>query len=156
VLSYHYEPTIFSVGQVKVHRITRREGAGGTGCDASGASWQDPYGDLDLDHRRRRLRRHRLGHADDLDRSGGGWDSYDVTTLVNSWVNGTQPNHGMLVQTSSETLGAGKDFALYTDVAVAPTLRPKPTRVFGVCGLVERTALGISARLPLPYGSSSG
>ncbi|MEP6468151.1 MAG: DNRLRE domain-containing protein [Chloroflexota bacterium] len=126
--SYYYEPTTAVVGQVKVHRASRawREGAGGTSCDASGASWQDPYGTSAWTTAGGDYNATASATLTTSDRTGGGWDTFDVTSLVSSWVNGSQPNHGMLVRASSETLGAGKDFAFYTDdFDVAPTLRPK-------------------------------
>jgi RHS repeat-associated protein len=126
--SYYYEPTAVSYGQLKVHRVKRawREGTGTGGCDANGVSWQDAYGTSAWTAAGGDYDATASATLTTADRTGGGWDTFDVTSLVNGWVSGSQPNHGMLVRLSNEALVAGNLIFTYTDdFSVAPTLRPK-------------------------------
>jgi RHS repeat-associated protein len=126
--SYYYEPSSASVGQVNVHRVTRawREGGSSGNCTGGGASWQDAYGSSAWTAAGGDYAATASATKTTADRTGGGWDSFTVTSLVNNWVTNAEVDHGLLVRLNSETLTAGNQFVIYTDdFDMAPTLRPK-------------------------------
>jgi len=59
-----------------------------------------------------------------IDTSTGVWRSFDVTAIVQSWLNGTRPNNGFVVR--SPTNGV-KPLFYSSGYATDPTLRPKLT-----------------------------
>ena len=112
---------------VNVHRVTRawKEGTGATEvCSGDGATWYDsepnvkwtnPGGDFEATAATSRATTTRVD----------GWDDYNVTSLVQTWVNGTA-NLGLLLKLADETLADGHFFTYYADdFTEAPTLRPK-------------------------------
>jgi RHS repeat-associated protein len=118
---------------VEAHRVTGawKQGTGGTAaalttCTGDGAtwfesdggvSWRKPGGDFDpavvasVTH-----------SANDL----AGWDSFNLASMVQQWVNGTAPNLGVLFKFNDETPGPGNWFDYYTGTYTwDPTLRPQ-------------------------------
>jgi Concanavalin A-like lectin/glucanases superfamily/TGF-beta propeptide len=53
------------------------------------------------------------------------WMSWTVTSTVQAWLAGTQPNHGLLVKRSSETLNASGPRPPAASFGAEPTMRPK-------------------------------
>jgi hypothetical protein len=98
--SYYYEPTTDTPGQLNVHRVTRawREGGSNGSCNASGASWESPYGTSSWTDPGGDYASSPAATLTNANRSGGGWDTFTVTTLVNDWVKNNQ-----IVSSSSST-----------------------------------------------------
>ena len=60
------------------------------------------------------------------DDAPAGWDQFTVTTAVAAWIDGTAPNHGLLLRFPNESTGSGLSY-YSDDYTVSPTLRPKLT-----------------------------
>ncbi len=112
-----------------MHRITRpwKEGTGFGECTGDGAIWSEteagqpwttPGGDFDP------------AVAAQLtipvDNGLQSWRDWPITGLVQSWVNGSAPNHGFLLKASDESLVNFNSAGFHTDNGARDT-RPKLT-----------------------------
>ncbi len=128
---YHNATSSATPGKVDLHRVTRawREGGGENNCQKTGAIWQEAQPDLPW-----------TTAGGDYDTAiaasvtdstvPAGWDNYTITSLVGQWVDGTAPNHGMLLRLNSEaipTSGARWFDYRADDETTDPTHRPKLT-----------------------------
>lgn len=101
---------------IQAHRITRawQEGTGSAGCTGgatwyeaqAGQSWSTQGGDIDATV---------AGSVNVAANTSSGWDTFTLTGLVQSWVNGSKPNHGVLLKASNESLLAGNSVVYVTD-----------------------------------------
>ena len=122
-------PTTLAGREIKLHRVTRAWNEG-TGvypgeCNGSGANWSETQGGV----------RWAAGGGD-VDatadatvglkaRTAAGSDSFTVTSLVQEWVNGTAPNHGMLLKLNNEAIPTDNPyFDYYPDDAATPPCGP--------------------------------
>ena len=115
---------------VGAHRVTAgwEEGTGNWDCTHDGASWAErssgtnwatPGGDYVATAAATKAHT-----ATDVP----GWDNFDVSSVVRSWVDGTAPNHGILLRATNESPGANNAtyLAYHTDDYLSQsTLRPK-------------------------------
>ena len=133
--SYYYEPTSAQVGPVNVHRATAawEEGAAVAACDGSGATWSDAAGGAALwTNAGGDYVSTATASANPASRSAGGWDNFTITPLVQDWIEGAAPNHGLVVRLATEpTGGAVNYFAVRSDdYGLDATARPKLTVTF--------------------------
>lgn len=118
---------------VEAHRMTGawQQGTGGlptssTTCTGDGATWYESDGGVswhtqggDFDPTVAASVQHTA--ADDA-----GWDSFNIASIVQQWVNGTAPNLGVLFKFNDETPDYGNWFTYYTGAYTwDPTLRPQ-------------------------------
>lgn len=128
-LSLWHPQDLWYDGRADVHRVTSswNEGSGFSSCTGDGATWYDRGAGTGW-------------LVDGADYSATpsatlafttgdkqGWDRFDVTGLVQAWVDGTHPNHGVVVKTLDETRTTQMNAFYYwsSDFSAAPTLRPK-------------------------------
>ena len=122
-----------------VHRVTAAwdEGSSAWGdCTGDGASWDDARaglrwtqagGDYDAAALSTVAKPAPAGTADPVP----GWDRFAVTAAVQKWVDGTAPNHGLLLKAVDETDGSGKYSEYVTsEGGPSPSLRPKLTLTY--------------------------
>ena len=125
-------PTNQAGREIKLRRVTRawEEGKGTYPgqCDGSGADWNETQGGV-----------HWTDGGGDMDgvsdfilpfksRTTAGTDSFTVTSLVQEWVNGTAPNHGVLLRLNNEAIPTDSPyFDYYSDDAADSSLRPRLT-----------------------------
>ena len=117
-----------------VHRVTAAwdEGSSVWGdCTGDGASWDEARGglrwtnaggDYDASALATVAKPAPIGSADPVP----GWDRFTVTSAVQKWVDGTAPNHGLLLKAVDESDGSGK-YSEYVTSEGGPSssLRPK-------------------------------
>jgi len=113
---------------VNAHRATRawQEGAGRSTCTGDGATWYEATGGQPW-----------TAQGGDFDpaveasvsrpaTSQPNFHDFAITGLVQRWVRGEVPNHGVALKLSNEALTAGNYLLYHTDdFTVAPSLRPK-------------------------------
>ena len=139
---------------VSAHQVTGdwQEGAGAGTCTADGATWHDRRGgsvgwDSDgVDHRAAAV-------ASVANSAGAApaWDAFDVTAAAQGWVNGTAPNHGVMLRASDEGRGTAKSIAYVSDdETVNPLLRPKLELLY----VDDSHARGPSVALTAPAGNT--
>jgi YD repeat-containing protein len=118
-----YSPSV--AVNVEAHRVTRpwKEGTGG--CAGTGATWYETEGGQPW-----------TAQGGDIDPAVAGqvavpagqaslFHNFAITSLVQSWANGT-PNNGLLLRATDETLKAGNNLVYATDdYTASPALRPK-------------------------------
>lgn len=127
-LSLWHPETTSTALTLRAHRLTGnwQEGTGIDTCSADGATWYETDGGVrwvqdggDFN----------ATVAASLAIPAGAqpaWSQWSLTSLVQQWVAGTYPNHGLMLKLDDETRVAGKSVDFYAgDFAVAPTLRPK-------------------------------
>jgi YD repeat-containing protein len=129
-LSAHLESSPTGSLTVGVHRATAgwTEGTSDWGdCTGDGASWAHRSGGVrwttaggDYVATAAATKSHT---ASDVP----GWDSFDVSSIVSSWVGGGSPNHGFLLRATDETVTQNKSawLSYYSDDYGQPSLRPK-------------------------------
>jgi RHS repeat-associated protein len=115
---------------LEAHRVTRSWtegsgsntnvlcGSGATWYDAApGVSWTSQGGDYDSTV---------AASLAKPANQASGWDNLSITSLVQHWVSGAQPNLGVLLKLSSEPLANGNN-PIYnsSDFTAEPGLRPK-------------------------------
>ncbi len=114
---------------LEAHRITRpwKEGTGFGECTGDGATWYEteagqPWttqgGDLDPT-----VAAQLTIPVDDGLQS---WNDWPITGLVQSWVNGSAPNHGLILKASNESLITGHSAGFHSDNG-PPDTAPKLT-----------------------------
>jgi hypothetical protein len=54
-----------------------------------------------------------------------GWMSFDITELYKGWVNGTIPNHGVVITLDNEICANGDELIIYSSDHTDASLRPK-------------------------------
>ena len=104
-LSVYETITLRGSGVVGAHRVTTpwAEGTGANTCTNDGATWElatpdtpwlSPGGDYSA-----------TGESTVTKRAGDapGWDTFDLTSLVRGWANGTYPNDGVLLKLDDES-----------------------------------------------------
>jgi RHS repeat-associated protein len=143
---------------VQAHRITRgwKEGTGPPGCTGDGATWYEteggqpwtaPGGDYDT----------ALAGPSVSSPAGApnGFRDFTITGVAQGWVNGTLPNHGLLLRASDETLRADNYRIFATDdYAGEPSLRPKLTLTYADGSHARGPQVSIAA--PGPNSTVSG
>ena len=127
-MSLWHPTNVSSSMTVRAHRVTRDwdEGTGASTCSGDGATWYDAQsggkwatngGDFDPTALATVAKT-----AGDTPR----WDAFNLTGQVQSWVNGTNPNLGVMLKADDETVSTSRYLYYYSDdVASSPTLRPK-------------------------------
>lgn len=118
---------------VEAHRVTGawKQGTGGTAaatttCTGDGATWFESDGGVtwhkpggDFDPAVAAYVTHTANDA-------AGWDSFNIASIVQQWVNGSAPNLGVLFKFNDETPDYGNWFAYYTGAYTwDPTLHPQ-------------------------------
>lgn len=64
-----------------------------------------------------------------------GWMGFDITELYKGWVNGTIPNHGVVITLDNEICANGDELLIYSsDYTDDPSLRPKLVVTLGTSG----------------------
>src|SRR5262245_17072592 len=131
-LTLDYEDTDAVAAAIDLHRITRAWHEGTTdppACTGSGASWYEATGGV---------RWSASGGGGDFDPTADGTipaktrgipsrDSINVQGLVQEWVSGSAPNHGMLLKLDDETIPASGVHWFDYASDDHPTLRQRPT-----------------------------
>jgi len=127
-LSLWHPTTTSTALTVRAHQLTGawEEGSGIAACTGDGATWYESDGGI------------RWGqNGGDYDGTAAAslsipsgaqpsWSQLTLTSLAQQWVDGTEPNDGVLLKLDDEARVAGKSVDFYSsDFAVAPTLRPK-------------------------------
>jgi YD repeat-containing protein len=157
-------PTNLTNRQVDLHRVTRAwtegEGTYPGQCDGSGTDWNETQGGV----------RWTTGGGDfdaTADASVGpkshattnglpGSDSFGVTGLVQEWVNGSAPNHGVLLKLHDDAAIPTDSpyFDYYPDDAANASLRPQLTVTYsdGSASVAPRVSLAT----PGPGATVSG
>ena len=154
-------PTTTAGREVKLHRVTRGWTEGTADypgqCNGSGADWSETQGGVrwsaaggDFDATADAS----VGPKSHSTANGlPGSDEFTVTSLVQEWVNGTAPNHGMLLKLGNDaTIPTDNPyFDYYSDDAPDASLRPRLTVTLGdVMGL----DLGPEVHLTEPKGAT--
>jgi RHS repeat-associated protein len=111
---------------VDAHRVTAAwdEGSGSDACTGDGASWRETQGGVEwtspgVDYDPTPVRSINSNNA-------ATWNNFYIDPLVQEWVDGQTPNHGLLFKLQDETRVDKRKFRYYgDDFSVAPTLRPK-------------------------------
>ncbi len=114
---------------MEAHRVTRawKEGTGDTVCGADGASWYETQsgenwttagGDYDA------------AVVDSRAVAAGepsGFHSFTLTSAVQSWVDGSTPNQGLLLRPTDEGTPTNDRYVYYAtdDYTISPANRPK-------------------------------
>jgi RHS repeat-associated protein len=143
---------------LEAHRITRgwKEGTGGSGCNGSGATWYETEGGQPWTM---------AGGDYDTALAGptvsspanasNGFRNFTITSVAQAWVNGSKPNHGLLLRVSDGTLRADyfRDFTT-DDYTAEPGLRPKLTVTYTDDSLARGPQVSIAA--PGPGATVSG
>ena len=140
MLQLHQNTPSSSGGAVGVRRVTSAwaEGgqSGGTGTAswlerAAGVAWGTPGGDFDA-----------ASFASTVVPSGTvGWSQWDVTSLVDGWLDGTYPNLGLILVPETPGTKTRFDSSDHSD----PTLRPKLVLVYACeCGSGTPTTYTLS------------
>jgi RHS repeat-associated protein len=150
-------PTNLTNRQIDLHRLTRSwtEGNGTYPgqCDGSGADWNETQGGV-----------HWGAGGGDIDATADasvgpkshatsnglpGSDSFTVTSLVQEWVNGTAPNHGVLLKLHDDnTIPTDSPyFDYYPDDAADASWRPRLTVTYsdGSASVAPRVAVSTPA-----------
>ncbi len=122
----HEQPT--AAMTVGAYRMTSgwTEGSGLGDCTGDGASWAERTGSVRWatpggDHvaTPTATKAHTASDA-------RGWDAFDITSMVQSWVSGGAPNHGVMLRATDETDDLGKYLAYWSDdFGANPARRPK-------------------------------
>lgn len=133
--SYFYEPTSVQVGPVNLHRATAawEEGSANSSCDGSGATWSDAAGGaVAWTSAGGDYIPTAIASASPTSRSAGGWDDFAIAELVQDWIDGSAPNHGLLVRLATEPSGSTTNYFTVRsdDYGLDPTTRPKLTVTF--------------------------
>jgi RHS repeat-associated protein len=118
----------FSPSAVDAHRVTSawKEGAADDDCGEEGATWAAAEAGVDwatpgADYDPLVSASRSLGSY-----TAPRWDDYHIGPLVQQWISGQAPNHGVLFKLRDETPTDGRRVRFYSDdFAVAPTLAPK-------------------------------
>jgi RHS repeat-associated protein len=143
---------------LQAHRITRgwKEGTGQSQCTGDGATWYETEGGQPWST---------AGGDYDLALAGptvsspasasNSFRNFTITNVAQSWVNGSLPNHGLLLRVSDETLRAGNHRIFATDDFTAePSLRPKLTITYTDGSTARGPQVSVSA--PGPGSTVSG
>jgi hypothetical protein len=87
-----------SPGTIEAHRVTAAwdESQATWNQRLSGTNWTNAGGDFDST----------VAASTTANASGQGWETYTLTSLVQTWLNGTQTNYGLLLKRASEAAGA--------------------------------------------------
>lgn len=131
-LSMYYPGTMAQSLTVDLHRATQAwiEGGGPGGCDGSGATWKEAQAGVSWEAAEGGVfEATPSASVSKADRSLPGRDNFTITSLVQQWVSGTAPNHGVVLKSSTDaTLEGSKNLEYLSDeYDVAPSLRPRLT-----------------------------
>ncbi len=143
---------------LEAHRITRawKEGIGGSECNGSGATWYETEGGQPWSTDGGDYDTALAGPTVSSPASASsGFRNFTITTVAQAWVNGSVPNHGLLLRASDETLKANnfRDFAT-DDYPAEPRLRPKLTVTYTDGSHARGPQVSIAA--PGPAATVSG
>jgi RHS repeat-associated protein len=157
-------PTTTAGREINLHRVTRawEEGKGTYPgqCNGSGADWNETQGGVhwgtgggDYDATADAS----VGPKSHSTSNGlAGTDSFTVTSLVQEWVNGTAPNHGVLLKLGDDATipTDNPNFDYYPDDAADASLRPRLTVTYsdGSASVAPRVSLAA----PAPGATVSG
>ncbi len=141
---------------IEAHRVTRswQEGTGLTQCTGgatwyesqAGQNWTTQGGDIDAAV---------AGSVNITAGTASVFDTYTVTGPVQSWVNGSSPNYGVLLRASNESLLAGNSVVYATDdYTASPTLRPRLTVAYRDGSVSQGPTVSVAA--PGPGATVSG
>jgi RHS repeat-associated protein len=136
---------------VRAHRVSAAwdEGNGVDTCTGDGATWYETKGGVRW-----------AADGGDFDPTvvsavsipsgqAAAWNSWALTSLVQQWLSGSQPNHGVLLKVDDETIVAGKYLDYYSsDLGVAPTLRPKLSVTYTEANPVIAPTIAIGGPAP--------
>jgi len=125
-----WQPSTLVVGStVATYPVTSAwlPGSGDGGCSGDGASWlesqgagvswQAPGGDFDTSGAG--------GSVTTLSGDPAKWHNFDLTSMVQGWVNGDRSNLGVLLKLTDETPVFGKAVGYASSKDANPALRPK-------------------------------
>lgn len=130
VLELYYQSAKNSLSEVlRVHRLTRAWTEPGTTWRTYDGvnNWTSQGGDFDA----------AVVASVTLDSTVNVWKAWTVTALVQSWMNGTNPNHGMLLETPARSGNNERRFASSENASAA--LRPKLTLTYVATDLSAST-----------------
>jgi YD repeat-containing protein len=163
-LKLSYGTNSAAPGQINVHRVTRAWTEGKAvypgACDGSGADWTEaaagqPWTSKGGDYDTTTVAASVPATAHS---ASGGTNSFTVTSLVQGWVNGTNPNLGMLVKLADEAIPAStspqKYFDYYSDDYTTASLRPQLLVTFADGSHARGPNLSVAS--PAPNAKVSG
>ena len=112
---------------VEVHRATAAwtEGTGSGTCTGDGTTWYDTNGGIRWATDGSDYLSTPAATASIAGAAQPAWTTWDVTSLVASWTDGTAPNLGLLVKLADETASAAHRADFVSDDDGTPGLRPK-------------------------------
>jgi len=113
---------------VELHQVTRtwEEGTGGSSCTADGATWYETDGGMPWSAEGGDFDAEVLASAAVAADADPAWSHFQIPGAIRGWVNGTAPNHGLLLKLTDESMVEGNYFGYHTDdQATAPSQRPK-------------------------------
>ena len=111
---------------VTLHQVRSswREGTGDGACTGDGATWYEVQGGVHWSHLGGDFVAEPAASLTKPGAEGARWDTFDVTGLVQSWVDGAWPNHGVVLKLADETLADGRFVGYSSDDDPVRELRP--------------------------------
>jgi RHS repeat-associated protein len=146
---------------LEAHRVTRAwtEGSGIDGssnpCTGDGATWYDATTGVSWTNQGGDYASAAAASLAKPASQPPSWDNLDVTGLAQQWVNGSQPNLGVLLKLSSEPLSVG-NYVIYNsgEFTANPGLRPQLALTYTDGSHALPPAVSVSA--PAPGATVSG
>jgi RHS repeat-associated protein len=128
-------PTTAAGRGIDVYKVTRawQEGSGVApgSCNGTGASWKDVKGGVAWTSPGGDVGSSASASVGPKARGADGTDSFNVTSLVQQWVSGAAPNHGVLLRLADESVPADNPYFDYqSDNAADAGRRPLLTVTF--------------------------
>ena len=145
-LSLYRNTTVPTATTLDTHRVRSEwdEGTSATGCTGSGASWNETEGGAPWHATGGDIAGTATGSLTRAAGTGVGWDSFDVKSAVQQWVDGDAPNMGLLVKARNEASAPVLTYVA-DDAPTSDTLRPKLTVRFQDDAESEAPTVGITA-----------
>jgi uncharacterized repeat protein (TIGR01451 family) len=114
---YYVSTRVTFAESIRLHRVTRawtEPGATWRSNDGVGA-WTSPGGDFDP----------AVVSSATVDGTVNVWKTWTVTSLVQGWIDGTYPNHGLVLE--SPSLSGNNERRFHSSESAAAALRPRLT-----------------------------
>lgn len=124
---WHYS-SIKRAATVNVHRATAawEEGSGLSTCTDDGATWYERDGGVPWSTLGGDFHPTVMASMSNAAGESASWDDFEIASLVQQWVDGSTPNHGLVLKYADETLLADNRYRYHSDdFSVTPTLRPR-------------------------------
>lgn len=129
-LSLWHRSSIDLAATTNLHRVTAAwtEGTGLSTCTDDGATWYERQGSTPWSTLGGDFDATVVASVSNPADESPSWDDFEIGSLVQRWVEGSAPNHGVVLKYADETLVSSNRTRYHSDdFTVAPTLRPRLT-----------------------------